>query len=743
MTGLISHIRVVDLSAGRAGSIAALLLAESGADVVKVEARSGHPERETGAYSVFNRSKRNIALDLDQSSDRLTLDALLAGADVLIHDFTPNQAQALRLNDSDLAHYNHLIIASITAYPLGHPLANLPVDDALVLASSGLCGEQPPVAGRDGPSFILLPVASWGAALLSVVGIVARLVAMQRGKAPGVVRTSLVQGAMLSGQCFRHRAERPDYYLTMAKTEAPTLFQCSDGDWLHMMGSPEAAPAMQEGVATMSDAEMKDAKAQWLVDEGLPNPGPWEHVFKTQPRDTWIEQMRAHDIAVMPVMPFGDFYNDEESRRCGNIVEVDDPELGQVLQPGPIIVTTPPAKVRHGLRALDADRDAVLTQWTTRPAISKGEQDNAPPLAGIKVLDFGYFLAGPLGATLLADLGADVIKVEAPGGDPMRYAAWAFVSAQRNKKALALDMRHPNSKPVIARLVADVDIVHHNQRLPVAQRLGIDEATLRASNPDLIYCHLSAFGATGARKDWPGYDQLFQAMTGWEWASAGEGADKPTWLRFGMMDHITGAASTLATLLALYDRDRTGRRHSVSASLLASALLTAGEIVQQPDGTLSPFAGLDRQQLGTDTGRRLYKCQNGWAMLCADDKGLIALQLALGVDIEAAFQTMSVEAAIATATQANAHMVAAPQVYCDTYLDDPDNRAAGLATSFSHPTYGQLDHIGAHWDLGDTPTRLDRPAPLLGEDSRTVLQSIGYSQDAIDEMVSAKLVKAS
>jgi crotonobetainyl-CoA:carnitine CoA-transferase CaiB-like acyl-CoA transferase len=743
MSGILADIRVIDLSLGRAGSIAALLLAESGADVVKVEARRGHLERGTGGYSVFNRSKRNIALDLERDTDRQTLDALIAGADVLIHDCTPDQANTLRLDDASLARHTHLIVAAITAYPVGHPYANLPVDDALVMASSGLCGEQPAISGREGPSFILLPVASWGAALLSAIAIVARLVALQRGQTTGVVRTSLVQGAMLAGQFFRHRARRPDYFLTLAKSEPPTLFQCSDGLWLHMMGSPEAAPAMQQGLAAMTETELAQANAQWRVDEGMPNPGPWEHVFKTQPRDVWIAQMRAHDIAAMPVMPFGDFYNDAESRRCGNIIEVDDPALGRVLQPGPAIVTTPPAEVRHALRMLDADRDAILAEWTMRPARPVNDQLAAPPLAGIKVVDFGYFLAGPLGATLLADLGADVIKVEAPGGDPMRYAAWAFVSAQRNKRALALDMRHPDSKPVIARLVADADVVHHNQRLPVAQRLGIDEATLRSSNPKLIYTHLSAYGAAGERKDWPGYDQLFQAMTGWEWANAGSNADRPTWLRFGMMDHIAGAASAFATVLALYDRTLTGRVHTVSASLLASALLTAGEVVQHADGSLSSFAGLDGQQLGTSAGRRLYKCRDGWAMLRAGDSALSALALAYGDDLEAGFSNVTVEVAIVAANKAGAAMVVAPLNHCNDYLDNPDNRAAGLVKSSSHPSYHQLDHIGAHWHLGDMPTVLERPAPVLGQDSRAILQDIGYATDAIDAMIEAKLVKAS
>jgi crotonobetainyl-CoA:carnitine CoA-transferase CaiB-like acyl-CoA transferase len=137
---------------------------------------------------------------------------------------------------------------------------------------------------------------------------------------------------------------------------------------------------------------------------------------------------------------------------------------------------------------------------------------------------------------LMADLGADVIKVEATTGDPMRWADWPFAGCQRGKRTVALDLKSAASRPALEALVMWADVVHHNLRMPAARRLGLDSASLRSINPDLVFCHTSSYGPIGPRADWPGYDQLFQASCGWERAGAGAG-NPPMWHRFGFMDH--------------------------------------------------------------------------------------------------------------------------------------------------------------------------------------------------------------
>ena len=139
------------------------------------------------------------------------------------------------------------------------------------------------------------------------------------------------------------------------------------------------------------------------------------------------------------------------------------------------------------------------------------------PLDGLRVVDFSAFVAGPLGAEVLADLGAEVIKVEPPQGEAMRAAAYAIAACQRGKRSLAIDIGAPEARPVVDRLLEWADVVLHNFRVGVSERLGIDEAHASpALNPSAVYCHASAFGPTGPRAKSPGNDALMQALTGFE-----------------------------------------------------------------------------------------------------------------------------------------------------------------------------------------------------------------------------------
>ena len=132
-----------------------------------------------------------------------------------------------------------------------------------------------------------------------------------------------------------------------------------------------------------------------------------------------------------------------------------------------------------------------------------------------------------------------------------------FSGCQRGKRGIALDLKAPETRPVVEALARWADVVHHNLRYPAAKRLRIDYDSLRAVNPDLVYCHTSSYGPKGPRANWPGFDQLFQSASGWEYEGAGEG-NRPMWHRFGMMDHQNALASLTATLLAVYHQRKTG-----------------------------------------------------------------------------------------------------------------------------------------------------------------------------------------
>ena len=227
---ILEHIRIVDLSWGLAGPVASRLLAEAGADVIKVEPPAGDPLRGSPAFASWNRSKRSIVLDLGRPEDRTQLDRLLEGADVLLHSLRPGDARRHSLDDASLGkRFAALIPCSVLGYPIEHPDAERAGYDILVQARMGLMDEQQ--GHRDGPVFLRFPLPSWGAAYLAAAGILARLLVREREGRIGPVHTSLLQGALVTLTMHWARAEQPGpaFKFGLPKSMIPSLFECGDG----------------------------------------------------------------------------------------------------------------------------------------------------------------------------------------------------------------------------------------------------------------------------------------------------------------------------------------------------------------------------------------------------------------------------------------------------------------------------------------------------------------------------------
>jgi crotonobetainyl-CoA:carnitine CoA-transferase CaiB-like acyl-CoA transferase len=691
--GLLSGVRVLDVTTGIAGPGACLLLAEAGADVVKVEHPTGHlRDRERAGFLTWNRSKRSIVLDPGADTDRRTLEDLLAAADVLVHELPPSEAAARGLDDAALAErHPHLVVCSVLGWPADHPDAERPTDELLAMARLGVLDEQFAMR-RDGPVFVRFPLGSWCAAYLAAIGILARLRARPNSGRGGAAHTSLVQGALVPLGMLWSRATTPSESLAIGMPKATrgsqaTLFECADGAWLHLMGDPTRSPGFA---------------AQLTAGEAMAD------VFTTRTCAEWLDELCAHDVAVAPALPFGAILDDEQARANDYVVEVDDPRLGRVTMPGNPLTTTPPCTVRGAAPEAGADCDAVLAEWAARPAPPVPAATRTSlrwPLEGLNVVDLGAFLAGPYGPLLLGDLGAEVVKVESTTGDGMRPVEWAFAGCQRGKRSVALDLKAPSARPALDALLRWADVVHLNIRMPAARRLGLGPQDVLTVNPRAVYCHTSSYGPTGPQADWPGYDQLFQALCGWEVLGAGEG-NPPMWHRFGFMDHLCAMASVVATLLALRRRDETGEGQVVAASLLGAGVLTTGEAVRLADGSLTPVATVDADQTGLSAGYRIERDGNRW---------------------------------VAVVDLGEAGIVREPvrEDQRDPFFDDAANRTAGLVATYDHPVWGRLDQPGALWTFGDLGTRIERPPPLLGQHTAEVLTEVGMAADAVAELVAA------
>ena len=364
------------------------------------------------------------------------------------------------------------------------------------------------------------------------------------------------------------------------------------------------------------------------------------------------------------------------------------------------------------------------------------------PLSGMVVLDLGQYLAGPFGAMLLGDLGAEVIKVEPVRGDSMRMAGMPFLGCQRGKLDIAVDVKAPEGLEVVMRLAEMADVVHHNMTKGTAARLGIDYESLSERNPHLVHCNTYAYGAEGPLSEFGGLDPLYQAACGIEYEAGpvSEG-NAPLYLRFGMTDTANAMVSVVGVLAALYHQRRTGEGQDLWTSLLNGAAVFSSDVflVEGEPGPVRP--GLDRDQTGVSPCYRLYETQQGWIQVAAFGPGQWSslCRIVGWPDLES-YDTMearladraeiepSLEPAFRRRTAvAWYHDLAAAGVDAEVSIDtndgevalhDADNERLGLVAEYPHPTLGNLRQFGTLVDFSETPTGPYGPPPLVGEHTR-------------------------
>ena len=751
---ILDGIRIIDCTIGLAGPEATHLLAEVGAEVIKVEPPEGDITRGTAAFSTWNRSKRGVVLDLREQRDLERLNDLLATADVFVHGFRPSEALARGLDDDSLSQrHPHLIVCAVTGYPMDHPDAERPGWDILVQARSGAMGEVD--GNRPGPIFLRFPLPSWATVYLVVLGILSRLIVRHRTGKGGACHTSLYQGMMAVLAMLWNRGERiPDLMLQKfplpkgSPGPARLMFCCSDRLWIQVVTGFYEHPLLIETVAELG------YDFQEIV-FGIPSAEQvevYKHAFTQHTRDEWLQAFNSGDVPAAPVSPLGTLFTNEQAILNDYVIERDDRDWGQVrqtlapyqIEPAPTVKSSAPHLGEHTDEVFAAVADEAA------PDIPVGSQEypTRGPLQGVKVVDFGMFLAGPLGPMFLADLGAEVIKVEALTGDRMRKPQQMvlFVGCQRGKRSIAVDLQNPESKPVLDALLSWADIVHHNQRMPAARKLGFGYEDARAINPDLIYCHVSSYGRNGPKADWPGYDPIGQAFSGWPVESAPPG-EKPMWYRFGMMDHQSAMASTVPTLLALYHRERGAAGQEVASGLLAGATETNSEtMLLMETGQLAPYAKLDLDQSQISPGYGIYRVAAGkWIAVAAVGDGPFAALLAVagvetGDGLTDAFAGRDADEVLAALCAAGVPAELVREDWERHFFDQETDQPARIAVAYEHPEYGRFEQPGAFWNLGDLDLTLDLPPPLLGQHSLEILRTIGLDESTIISLMESGVV---
>jgi crotonobetainyl-CoA:carnitine CoA-transferase CaiB-like acyl-CoA transferase len=347
-------VRLLDLSWGVAGPVGVLLLAELGADVVKVEPPGGDPFRRQPGYHVWNRSRRSVVLDLKRHEGRDAFLRLCEQADVVVETFSPGTMDRLGLSYAELsARVPRLVVCSVPAYPPGHRFADRPGWEGTVHARSGIQNEQP--GWRPGPVSLHFPVASMAACFLLAAGVLSALVHREESGRGQHVQTSLYQGVLAyTTQIWQEHERAPaGYHSVMGKTYPPglhqsSLFECADGEWIHaatMNGlTPTSTPEEILGLDPVDPmAVYRDPELRVRHDARL------REAYARRSRQELIDAFHAAGLGAEAVNPMSDVFSHPQFVANGMVVTVEDPELGTTTQLGvPAVLTRTPGAVRGG-----------------------------------------------------------------------------------------------------------------------------------------------------------------------------------------------------------------------------------------------------------------------------------------------------------------------------------------------------------------------------------------------------------
>jgi crotonobetainyl-CoA:carnitine CoA-transferase CaiB-like acyl-CoA transferase len=752
--GALEGIRVIDFGQYIAGPMTGMLLADQGADVIKVDPPGG-PVWDSPANATYNRGKRSVVLNLKNPHEHAVALRLVESADVVIENFRPGVMERLGLGaEAMLAANPRLVYCSLPGFAPDDPRRDVPAWEGVVGAATGTYRSNP---GRGRPVYTAIPISSVYAAFQAAVAIAMALNARERDGLGQVVQVPLFDGtfAAIGGRGLRvHNAPEAPLRGMAAMMGWTRQFQCADGRWVMFHAGNKNFPDFLRATGAIDWAGDFDPAVPARTSGQNVDPARVEALFRTRPAHEWEAFAEKVGTECAVCRTSAEWLENEHARASQIIVETQDPKLGRLVQPGiNVRLSATPGHIRGPAPAPDQHRAEVDAALSPRPARGKGRAEARgeraaamrAALEGVRVIDLCIVLAGPTCGRTLAEFGADVIKIDSPH----RPAVAFHNDINRAKRSIVLDLKKPEGMEVFWKLVDTADVVVQNFRKGVADRLGFGYEAVRARKPDIVYASLNTYGQVGPYADRPGHEQIAQAATGMQERFGGDG--RPVLQPFAVNDYGTGFMGAYGVALALLHRQKTGQGQHVDTALAYTATMLQSPFLQSYEGKRwdEPRG---QQALGSGPLHRAYECADGWLFLGAKRADLTRLESVTGERGYAALAPAGLEAALERCFRAApvadwvarlaAAGIGAHRVVDDVteLMADPWVQAHGLSITRDHEGFGPITTTGPSPRLSRTPPVPGRPAPRPGSDAASVLADIGMAGE-MDRLVANGVVR--
>ena len=712
-------ILVIDATLGLAGSVSTMLMASLGADVRRTAQFPQYRDYAPDGAGPLVWHRKKTPVESDSEARKLLAEAALVVMTPDLEGAPAYDVEELRSNNPEL-----VVVSIVSGLAQGSQKVTADCD-ILAQANTGLMGEQGGVRPK-GPTMHDAPLPSYGAAYIATASAMAALYkAKSQGKGSHV-EVNLRAGVHAFIGWHWIDAEKPDARFLKMNTEFPYhICQAKGGDWLHLHPGADGAPQRIHKALGLDPEEILKAAPMERMFGFLET---WRTQIRQRDRDDVLKALWDVDVPAQPTMAPGEAFDDEQVESRGYIEEWETSDHGALNGIGSAIL----------VKSFSGSEPPELRSGSNGAA---GEK----PLANIRVVDMSIFVAGTFGSMLLADLGADVIKVEPPQGEPGRLSNSIFSAVNRGKRSLVLDLKSEEGIEKIKQLIKTADVFHHNMRPGTLERLGLGHETLQEIRPGIVICDMSGYGQTGPRAQWPGFDQLFQALCGFEYAGGGEG-NSPIWYRTGFVDICAGMMAAAGVASALVHRVQARPQYStIDVSLLGAALTTRSECARLKDGSFLDRPKLDADQTGYGPFYSIYPTKDEWIAISAtNESGARSLLEILALDsnslqcLSSALTDKALKQSIASSLlkktcaewiglfeRAGIPCARVRQNMEETTLNSTQLADEDEIFIWNHPDLGRVRQLGALVRFDGQPLVSPLAPPELGAHSKAVLSGIG------------------